>query len=131
MCVVWARAAEAQEASMYLGKGREVAERTIWKCSCRGVSGDGCLQPRAVSTAVLVVKTVILLMVRAAVPLLAYCWFLQLPCAAVEAPQYVCFERGNGGVWVTWPLGNDAEQYQRCFLGDGTGENKTLGEAGR
>lgn len=31
---------------------------------------------------------------------------------------------------VTWPLGNDAEQYQRCFLDDGTGENeKSLGEA--
>lgn len=118
MCVMWARAAaaEAGEASMYLGEGREVAEHTIWKCSRCGVSGDGCLQPGAVSTAVLVDKTIILLMVRAAVPLLAYHWFLQLPCAAVEAPQYVCFERGNSGVCVTWPLGNDAEQYQRWFF---------------
>lgn len=32
-------------------------------------------------------------------------------------------------MWVTWPLGNDAEQYQSCFLDDGTGENeKSLGE---
>ena len=61
---------------MYLGEGRKVAARAIWKCSRCCVSGDGCLQPRVVLTAVLVGKTVILTMARAAVPLLAYLWFL-------------------------------------------------------
>lgn len=34
------------------------------------------------------------------------------------------------GGCITRPLGNDAERYQRWFLGDGTGANeKSLGEA--
>lgn len=67
---------------------------------------------------------------RAAVLLLAHLWLLQLPCAALEAPQYVYLERGKSGVCVTWPLGNDAEQRQRWFLDDGRGENeRSLREA--
>lgn len=61
------------------------------------MSGDGRLQPGVVSAAVLVGKNVTRTMARAAVPLLAYLWFLQLPRAAVEAPQYVHVERGNSG----------------------------------
>lgn len=61
---------------MYLGEGREVAVCAVWKCSRCCVSGDGCLPPRVVSTAVLVGKTIILMMARAAVPLPAYLWFL-------------------------------------------------------
>lgn len=49
---------------------------------------------------------------------------------ALLAPQYVHAER-NSEVWITWPLGNDTEQHQRCFQGDGEWENESLGEAFR
>lgn len=57
------------------------------------MSGDGLLQPRVVSAAVFGGTNVLLRVVRAAVPLQAHLWPLQLCCAALEAPQYVHVER--------------------------------------
>lgn len=57
------------------------------------MSGDGLLQPRVVSAAVFGGTNVLLRVARAAVPLQAHLWPLQLCCAALEAPQYVHVER--------------------------------------
>lgn len=111
---------------MCLRDGREVAAATRWNCSCCCVSGDGLLKPRIVSAAVLGYRCV-------AEGGESNCSTpgSSLVSPALLAPQYVNVER-NSEVWVTWPLGNDAEQHQRCFQGDGKWENEeSLGEAFR
>lgn len=95
--------------SMCLREGREVAAGAGWNCSCCCVSGDGLQQARVVSQLFWGYRCV-------AEGGESNCSTpgssLVLP--ALLAPQYFHAER-NSEVWVTWPLGNDAERHQRCF----------------